>query len=100
MTLADFRDLIIVIWGILGIIFLIAIAILAFFLYSKVSSILGDAKTIMYKVKTISNYASREVVEPLIGLSVLVHSVAEGAQQAQRVFFGRRGNGSGGRSNG
>ena len=36
MDVAEFRDIIIIIWGILGILFLIALAILAFFLYSKI----------------------------------------------------------------
>ncbi len=94
MSIAEFRDIIIIIWGILGIIFLIAIAILSFFLYSKVSIILNDVKNITEKAKTISSYASREVIQPLIGLSVLVNSVTEAARDISRMFSskGRKNN--------
>jgi hypothetical protein len=98
MDVATFRDIIIIIWGIIGIIFLIAVGILAFLLYSKVSNILNQTKEITTKAKVLADYATREVVEPLIGLSVLVHSVTEGAQQVQRMFTGQRGgDGAGGK---
>lgn len=96
MDIATFRDIIIIIYGILGIVLgilgivlLIALGVLAFFLYGKVSSILDDVKSIMNKVKTISSYASREIIEPLIGISVAIGSAAEGIRQVRRMFTGK-----------
>ncbi len=92
MDIAFLRDLILVIYGILGILLLLMIIVLAFLLYGRVASILDDVKSIMAKVKTISSYATREIVEPLIGISVAIESAAEGIKQVRRIFTGKGGN--------
>jgi hypothetical protein len=86
---ATIRDLIIITYGILGIVLLVSGAVLAFLLYGKVAPILDDVNSIMDKVKTLSTYASKEIVEPLIALSVAIQSVAEGLRQLRRIFSGK-----------
>lgn len=92
MSIADFRDLIIIIYGILGIFLVLAIIIISFFMYSKVSVILEDVKSISEKAKVLSAFVSKQVVEPLIELSVLIESSTEGIRQAGRIFTGKRRN--------
>ena len=92
MSIADWRDLVIIIYGILGIFLVLSVIILAFFIYTKVSSILDDVKSISDKAKVLADYTSKQVVEPLIGLSVLIESATEGIRQAGRIFTGRRRN--------
>jgi hypothetical protein len=89
MDVATIRDLIIITYGILGIVLLVSGAVLAFLLYGKVAPILDDVNSIMDKVKTLSTYASKEIVEPLIALSVAIQSVAEGLRQLRRIFSGK-----------
>lgn len=89
MSIAELRDLVIVIYGLLGVFLLLAIIVLAILFYVKVSSILDDVKSIMAKAKVITSYASKGIVEPLIGLSVIIKSAAEGLRQVQRIFTGK-----------
>jgi len=91
MDVATLRDLIIIAYGILGIVLLVSAVVLAFLLYGKVAPILDDINSIMDKVKTLSTYASKEIVEPLIALSVAIQSVAEGLRQLRRIFSGKEG---------
>ena len=89
MSIAELRDLVIVIYGLFGVFLLLAIIVLAILFYVKVSSILDDVKSIMAKAKVITSYASKGIVEPLIGLSVIIGSAAEGLRQLQRIFTGK-----------
>lgn len=100
MDIATIRDIIIIIYGVLGIVLgimgivlMIVLGVLVVKLYRKVSLILDDVKSIMDKVKTIASYASREIIEPLIGISVVVQSAAEGIRQVLGIFgkFTRQG---------
>lgn len=93
MTIADWRDWIIVIYGALGIIFIIVLAILAFVLYQRVMDILNDVKSIADKAKTLASYAAKEIVEPLVNISATVQGAAEGLRGIQRIF------GKGGKQN-
>ena len=92
MSIAEVRDLVIIIYGLLGIFLLLAVIILAFFIYTKVSSILDDVKSISDRARVLSSYASKQIVEPLIGLSVLIESATEGVRQVGRIFTGKRRN--------
>ena len=89
MSIAELRDLVIIIYGLLGIFLVIAGIVLAFFIYTKVASILDDVKSMTDKAKAITAYASKEIVEPLIGISVIIESAAEGLRQLQRIFTGK-----------
>jgi hypothetical protein len=92
MDIATLRDFVIVIYGSMGILIVLALGVIAFLLYGKVAQILDDVICVMNKVKTISAYASKEVIEPLIALSVAIQSAAEGLRQLRRIFTGKGGN--------
>ncbi len=90
MSIGDIRDIVIIVYGILGVFLLLSVIILAIFIYTKVASILDDVKSITDRAKLISSYASKEIIEPLIGLSVIIESATEGVRQFGRIFTGRR----------
>lgn len=89
MDIATLRDIIIIIYGSLGIVLCIMFGVFAFLLFLKVYSILKDVMSLMEKVKIISAYVSKEIIEPLIELSVVIHSAAEGLNQLRRIFTGK-----------
>jgi hypothetical protein len=89
MNIAEIRDLIIIIYGALGIAISFVLLILSLVVFWKVLSLLKEIQRLMNKVKIISSYAARELVEPLIGLAVLIQSVSEGIQQVKNIFSGK-----------
>jgi hypothetical protein len=89
MDIATLRDFIIVIYGSLGIVLCIMLGVFAFMLFLKVWSIMKDVMSIMEKLKIISDYVSKEIVEPLIDLSVAIHSATEGINQLRHFLTGK-----------
>lgn len=89
MDIATMRDIIIIIYGSLGIILSILLGVLALLLFLRVYSILKDVMSVVEKVKIISAYVSKEIIEPLIGLSVAIRSASEGLSGLMRILTGK-----------
>jgi hypothetical protein len=89
MDIATARDIIIVIYGTLGIVLSIMLGVFAFLLFLKTYSIVKNVTSIVEKAKIIADYVSKEIVDPLIELSVAVHSAAEGLNQLRRILTGK-----------
>ncbi len=73
MEIADLRDWIIVIYGILGIIVLLIFAIMLFLIYRKISSILNSAKEVTDTVRDT-------VVEPLHKIQGFIAGISKGIE--------------------
>ena len=92
MDIATIRDIIIIIYGSLGIILCIMFAVLALLLFLRVYAILNDVMAVMNKIKTITNYVSKEIIAPLIELSVVIHSATDGLRKIRKILTGKGGN--------
>ncbi len=71
MEIADLRDWIIVIYGILGIVVLLIFAIMLFLIYRKISSILNSAKEVTDTVRDT-------VVDPLRKIQGFISGISKG----------------------
>jgi len=66
VDLADLRDLVIVIWGIAGIVVLAATLAIAILLFSKLSVILDNVKKTTQTVRATTSFVSDMAAKPVI----------------------------------
>ena len=69
MSLADLRDLFIVIFSIIGIVATILLAILSLLLFRKIQSILDSGRETATNISKIISVVSDSVVKPLSGVA-------------------------------
>lgn len=86
MDLATWRDLIIVIWGVLGILALIIIAVVIILLYGKIKSLVTSANVVVEKAGDIVDYADEELVRPIVQLGAMIKGITEGVSLFSRIF--------------
>ncbi len=86
MSIADYRDLVIVIFGVILIIISTSFLVLLFIAFWKMRSFYREASEFMAKLKTVSDDALTQVIEPLIGLAVLINGVRDGLSKFRKIF--------------
>lgn len=78
MSLADLRDLFIVIFSIIGIIATVFLVFLSFLVFHRIRSILDSGREAVGNVRKISSLVSDSIAKPLIGVA----SFLQGLRQA------------------
>ena len=98
--MSTFRDVIIIIWGIIGIIAFIAITIVSIMLYSRIKKVSAAAMVTLNKIEAIATraqeisiFAGNEVVKPLIRVAAIIQGVRQGMSVMGRMFQKGEGNG-------
>jgi len=93
MDIGWFRDLVIVIFGLVTTIVVIFLAILAFLLFRKIRPILDSVqgttaavKEITYAVKEITYTVKEEVVKPVLQISALIKGITQGIELVTKLF--------------
>ena len=84
MSLAELRDLFIVIFSLVGIGATIFLSILLLLVFLRVRSILDSGRETLGNVRDISSVVSDDIVKPLIGMA----SFVQGLRQALEVISG------------
>ena len=84
MSLAELRDLFIVIFSLVAIGATIIITILLFMVFLRIRSILDSGRETLGNVRDISSVVSDNIVKPLIGVA----SFVQGVRQALEVISG------------
>lgn len=77
MSLADWRDLFIIIFSIMGILATLFFLLLALVVFSKVASILNSAQKVMDNMKTASAFVSDAAVKPVVRIMGFVSGVGK-----------------------
>jgi len=93
MGIEWFRDLAISLSGLILIGVLIFIAVLAFLLYRRVSSILDSMKIVSKNVQGISSFVTDEVAKPLIQMVAFVQGIRQGIDAISKLFKRKKGDG-------
>ena len=105
MDIAYFRDLVIIIWGIIAIIVFILIGLLAWMAFMKVKEIGESAKKVTGSVQevvdsvkstaddfaSLSSFARSEIAEPLIKVAALTQGLSRGLNTILGFFKGNKG---------
>lgn len=95
MGIEWFRDLAISLSGLILVGVLIFIAVLAFLLYRRVSSILDSMKIVSKNVQGISSFVTDEVAKPLIQMVAFVQGIRQGIDAIGKLFKRKKGEGDG-----
>ncbi len=86
MDLAAWRDLIIVIWGIVGTIALIFICTIAYMFYRRTVTLLESADLVVAKVGDVIDFADREVLRPVAQFGTLIQGIIQGISLFKDMF--------------
>ena len=86
MSIDWFRDLIIIISGLVVAGVLIFIAMLLYSLYRKTSSILNSMQATSTTIQRVSSYIRDEVVKPVIEVVALVQGIRQGIDTITKFF--------------
>ncbi|MBA7627515.1 hypothetical protein ES703_34978 [subsurface metagenome] len=84
MSLAELRDLFIVIFSLVAIGATLLLSILLFLLFLRVRSILNSGRETVRNVRDISSLVSGNIVKPLVGIA----SFLQGLRQALEIISG------------
>jgi hypothetical protein len=95
MGIEWFRDLAISLSGLILIGVLIFIAVLAYLLYRRISSILDSMKIVSKNVQGISSFVTDEVAKPLIQVVAFVQGIRQGINAIGKLFKRKKGEGDG-----
>ena len=86
MDLSWWRDLVIVIWGLITTIAVICICILVFLLYKKLVPLVEDANIVVGKVGDVVDYTREEVISPVVQFTSAILGVAQAITLVADIF--------------
>jgi len=84
--IAWWRDLVIVILGLIATIALIFISIIVFLFYKRTLSLLESADSVVGKVSEIIDYADKEVIKPVLQFGTMVQGIVQGFSYFSNMF--------------
>ncbi|MCK4963630.1 MAG: hypothetical protein KAH98_02090 [Dehalococcoidia bacterium] len=77
MSLAELRDLFIVIYCILGIGATLFFVIITFLIFRRILAILNAGKTIVSNIRSITSAVSQDLVKPLASIASVAQGIAK-----------------------
>jgi hypothetical protein len=91
MEISWWRDLVIVIWGLVATVAVVIMTIIAYLFYKKVSTLLDSADYAVAKASDILDYAEQEVLQPVIQLGTILQGVVQGVSFFSNIFRKKEG---------
>ena len=86
MDLSWWRDLVIVIWGLITTITAICICILVILLYKKLVPLVEDANIVVGKVGDVVDYTKEEVISPVVQFASAAQGIMQGITLIADIF--------------
>jgi len=86
MDLAWWRDMVIVVWGLITTIAAVCICILAFLLYKKLVPLVEDANVVVGKVGDVVDYTKEEVISPVVQFASAAQGIVQGITLIADIF--------------
>lgn len=77
MTLAELRDLFIIIFAVIGIGATVLLSVISFILFRRVKAILDSGRAITGNVKNITSAISDDLVKPMASIASVVQGIAK-----------------------
>jgi hypothetical protein len=90
MTIEWYRDLVIIILGIVAIGFCIFLAVIIFSFYRQMRSLQNAAKDILAAIQSIVS-ATSDVLKPLLQLGALIQGISQGIKAVNEIRGEKRG---------
>ena len=86
MDLAWWRDLVIVIWGLISAIAAVCICIVVFLLYKKLVPLVEDANIVVGKVGDVVDFTKEEVISPVVQFASAAQGIVQGITLIADIF--------------
>jgi len=86
MDISWWRDLVIVIWGLITAIAAVCICILVFLLYKKLVPLVEDANIVVGKVGDVVDYTKEEVISPVVQFASAAQGIVQGITLIADIF--------------
>lgn len=86
MSIEWFRDLVIVIFGLVATGVLILIGVLSYSFYRRTKPILDSLRATLETVQQFSSYLGQEVAKPMIQASALFQGITAGIEAITKLF--------------
>ncbi|MGA9047971.1 MAG: hypothetical protein WB588_03170 [Dehalococcoidia bacterium] len=86
MDLSGWRDLVIIIWGVVATIALVFISVIIYLFYKRTMSLLESADMVVSKVADIVDYADKEVIRPVTQLGTMIQGILQGISLFSSIF--------------
>ncbi len=86
MELASFRDLVLIIWGLVATIAIIYLCVISSLFYKRVSTLLASMNQAALKVKEIADHAQEEVLVPLGRIGTFLRGINQGISFVNKLF--------------
>ncbi|MCX6005860.1 MAG: hypothetical protein NTZ34_01195 [Chloroflexi bacterium] len=86
MDIAAWRDLVIVIWGSVGVLALIFICIIIFLFYRKTAALIESADSVVVQVGGVVDYVDKEVIRPVTQVGTMIEGIIKGISLIKEIF--------------
>lgn len=86
MDLSSWRDIILIIWGLVATIAMVFISIMLFLFYRKTISVLDSTDLMVNKVSEIVDYVNTEIVRPVSRFGTMVQGIMQGISIFGSIF--------------
>jgi len=86
MDLSWWRDLVIVIWGLISAIAAVSICIIVFLLYKKLVPLVEEANVVVGKVGDVVDYTKEEVISPVVQFASAAQGIVQGITLIADIF--------------
>jgi len=86
MDLSWWRDLVIVVWGLITAIAAICICVVAFLLYQKLAPLVEEANIVVGKVGDVVDYTKEEVISPVVQFASAAQGIVQGITLIADIF--------------
>ncbi len=94
MDIGWFRDLAVIILGVVAAVVLIFVAVLSFLFYRRMRSILDSLKTTSRTIEWFSSFRGEGVAKPVIQAAAVIQGIRHGIDSISKLF-GKKGGGDG-----
>ncbi len=91
MDMAWWRDLVIVIWGLIGTIAMIFLCIIFLLFYRKATALMESADFAVGRLSDLVDYTKNEVISPVVQFGTLVQGIIQGVELFSNMFKKREG---------
>ena len=91
MTLATWRDLVIVIWGLVCSGALIFICIVSYRFYKRTVSLLESADLVLAKASDVIDYADKQLIRPVNQIGTIIQGIFQGISLVSNLFRKKEG---------
>jgi len=86
LELSSWRDIILIIWGIVATVAMVFISVILYLFYRKTISVLDSTDLMVAKVGNIVNYVDKEVVGSISRFGTMVQGIIQGISIFGSIF--------------